>query len=89
MTNCCWCGEDLEEEKGRIIWISAIDGRHGHEWCIEKYDFKKKAGGRVGFHVKCEMCGSACAKFKKTEDGLILICGYCGNEDKFNDGDTL
>jgi hypothetical protein len=35
---CCWCGEDLEYEQGRTVWISDKDGSHGHKWCIEKYD---------------------------------------------------
>lgn len=38
MKKCCWCDEELEE--GRMIWISSYDGKHGHQWCVEKYNKK-------------------------------------------------
>lgn len=39
---CCWCGEDLEYEQGREVWISNVDESYGHKWCVEKYDEKHK-----------------------------------------------
>lgn len=47
---CCQCGEETGFKEGYRIWES-IDGKYGHEWCVEKYDAnvrKEKGMENVG-----------------------------------------
>lgn len=38
---CVWCHEDLEFDKGRMIYHSEMrENVYGHQICIEKYDEK-------------------------------------------------